>query len=74
MPNHTHKTNLRINWYNNAQYGISTTNTSSANLLIDKETIYTSSTGSTSSHSHGNTGYADMVPYYVSVKRWHRTA
>ena len=30
--------------------------------------------GSTRSHSHGNTGYSEPIPYYYAVYMWRRTA
>lgn len=70
MPSHTHDSK-EANSSGSAGYGWRYS-------MVQNNSVWSNGSngpkGNDGSHSHGDTGYTDMVPYYVSVKRWHRTA
>lgn len=67
MPNHTHTTNGRMNWFDTPGRGMSFTSwDESCYIRIDYQNIKTNSAGKSQPH--------DNMPAYQSCYTWHRTA
>ena len=66
MPPHYHKSNTRINWFNDPGAGAAVTWSSSTALRVDYVDIYTQNTGGGKSF--------DNMPAYVTVYCWRRTS
>lgn len=87
MPSHGHDNNARINWFSELGYGLMGNGwASSTNIRVDAGSNRTGSTGGNAGHSHGlNTGSAStgstgsgsafsIMPPYINVYVWQRTA
>ena len=87
MPNHQHSNNARINWFDELGHGLLGNGwAANSNIRVDAGSNLTGSNGGNAGHSHGlNTGSAStgsagsgsafsIMPPYINVYVWQRTA
>lgn len=87
MPTHDHRNNARINWYEDQGRGLLGNGwTPNSNIRVDAGVDLTSKNGGNAGHSHKlNTGQAStgstgsgsafsIMPPYINVYVWQRTA
>lgn len=66
MPAHGHPNGCRVQWYNDTARGFQVTWIDNANMMLDKDTVYTEYVGGNQPHNN--------MPPYRSVYMWRRTA
>lgn len=65
MPSHRHDSGMRVQWFNSTESGVNASWSSSTNLCVDRETVYTKYIGGSEAHEN--------MPQYMTIYGWRRT-